>query len=66
MHIFNLDETLVHLLLLNNVSFWEKYMGQWKNLSCAIMPGVSGTDQHCFRGKGGHMQGVMVEMLIRL
>ena len=52
LHIFNLDETFVPLLPLKNVGFWEKYMGKWKNFSCAIMPSVSGTDQHCFRGKG--------------
>ena len=41
-------------------------MGYWKMFSCAIMPNVSGADQHCFRGKGGRIQGVVVEMLIRL
>ena len=24
-----------------------------ENFSCAIMPNVPGTDQHCFKGKGG-------------
>ena len=44
LYIFNLDETFVPLLPLSNVGFWEKYMEYWKNLSCAIMLNVSGTD----------------------
>ena len=30
------------------------------------MPSVSDTDQHCFRGKGGRVKDIIVEMLIRL
>ena len=54
LHIFDLDKTFVPFLPLNNVGFWEKYMGYSKTFSCAIMPNVSGTDQHCFRGKGAY------------
>ena len=41
-------------------------MGVMEYFSCAIMPNVSGTDQHCFWGEGVRIQGVMVKMLIRL
>ena len=30
LHIFNLDKTFVPRLPLNNVGFWEKYMGNGK------------------------------------